>query len=196
MSEDFLRVSQGRSSTAYGGIGSVGPFALAAATPAAPIIMGSLRYTGKNKLYIRSLDVQNFASVAFSAANLITFALRKVEAYASEDTGGTDVTAFFGARKSSSLPPVTGFSVRVASSSAGLGAGTRVLLNPIAQNSFYVANAAVGALPGYSRDFAEPIEIMPGEGVEFVTLLATADATVRLGKAISFDWFELPLNAA
>jgi hypothetical protein len=174
----------------YVGIGAIPPLAIAAASTGSPIILASIRYTGPNRVCLSQYSITSVAGVAFSAANALTIAVRKLEKYTAEDTGGLDVSAYFGARKSSIFPPVKGFSARIATAAAGLVAGTYVALNSSVQVSAVVPSGTIGALPAIVGTLSQPVEFVSGEGLELIVLQATADATVRLGTAAQFDWYE------
>ena len=130
-------------------------------------------------------------TTAYTTAGFKAVAVRKLEAYTAGDTGGTDVSAYFGTRKNSKSPAVTGITARVAgtpgtATATGLTAGTRTLCNSIFQRTFYASTAAAQDPISVSLD--EPLVLRPNEGLEFILILSSVDATGTMSFTSQFDW--------
>lgn len=180
---------------AYAGVGALGPYWKMTATTSAPVILGTVRYTGARVLKIRQFSLQFVVTTGYTAAQFKTFSLRKVTGYTAVDTGGTDVSAYFGAPKRTSSPAVSGITAVVAGvpgvvTNVGLTAGTRTPLNSVMQRTYYVGTApAMLDTVGMSLD--EPLCIQANEGVELLLLAsAGSDTTGSMSFAAQFDWTE------
>jgi hypothetical protein len=179
---------------AYSGIGALGPYWKMTATTSSPIILGTIRYTGNRLIKIRQFQFLNVVTSQYTAAQFITLAIRKVTGYTAIDTGGTDVTAYFGAPKKSTSPAVANIQAVVAGvpgtpSSIGLTAGTRTVLNSILQNTMYVGTTTIGnTTTNLSATLDEPLILSSNEGVEILLLVSATDTTGSFAITTQFDW--------
>ncbi len=176
---------------AYAGIGAMGPYAGMVATTSSPIILATVRNTSSRLMKVRQFSLQPLVTTVYAVASFKSIAVRKVEAYTAMDTGGTDVSSYFGARKKSASPALSGVSVRVAgtpgtATNTGLVAGTRTPLNPVFQTTFYVS--AVAAQTPIEISLDEPIVLVQNEGVEFILILSASDTTGSMSFTTQFDF--------
>lgn len=183
----------------YSGIGALGPYTQMVATSSSPIILASVRYTGSRRVQINQYRFSPFIDMSYPYINdqPLTVGLRKLELYTAEDTGGTNMSPYFGARKRSTSPAVSGFSVRIAgipgtATSTGLTAGTRTPLNFSLQRTLKIPKSTTGDLADLTGALDDPIELLNGEGFELALIAAASSGdTGRMYLTAQFDWREV-----
>lgn len=81
----------------YSGIGALGPYSGMVATTSSPIILASVRYTGSRRVQIKQYRFSPWIDTVYPYTNdqPITVALRKLEAYSVEDSGGHQYVGLF-----------------------------------------------------------------------------------------------------
>jgi hypothetical protein len=165
----------------YTGVGALGPYYGMTATTSSVKILTSFRYTGTRRLKLRGFAFKLLVITPFAAGQFLTMGIRPVTGYTVEDTGGTDVSAYFGAPLTPETPALTGLSARVAGvpgtpTATALSAGTRTPQN-------FVVEETVHIVPGlaYTGDWTDvhmpnPMVLTANMGAEICLMVGSPDA--------------------
>ena len=161
----------------YAGIGSFGPYFGMSAILSSPVILGTVRYTGNRVMKLRGFQYKPVVPVAFTLDMFVTVGIRRVTNYTALDTGGTNVSQYFGAPLNGRTPPVECIDAVIATAggSAGLTAGTRTVSNYVVQDTVKFTKATTFDGAWYSMAVPFPVEISKNEGWELVALQMTTD---------------------
>jgi hypothetical protein len=182
----------------YAGIGAMGPYYGITATSSAPVILASFRYTGTRRLKLRGFAAKPIITTPFAANQFITVGIRLVTGYTVEDTGGTDVSAYFGAALTPETPAMTGLSARVAGvpgtpSATGLTAGTRTTSNFIQEDTFMIRANLSYTGDWFMMDVKDPVVLTANMGAEVCAIVSSPDAGLggvpgSMAVITHFDW--------
>jgi hypothetical protein len=179
----------------YIGIGSIGPlYSIAAGSAIASVFWNNQDYSA----LITRIGYGFLTPIAFTTPEFEFLTSYRYNGTA--DSGGTDITSYFGTPVDSGMPSklTTGFTARIATSpSTPLTQNTRTLSNIIYSEVAYCSAKGISKAPSFIDlpvSINAPIILRKGEGIEIqnFTAIGGGSAAGAVTLTLFMNWLELP----